>query len=102
MRDAELLVRYFAYQYFLPSYNGNLKTFLDGNKSWVGKANIFLESLATSSDDKLKELLMFGFLEYANPNEDYYSNIVGAFGSRTKVLLKETIEHNKMLAKSQK
>jgi hypothetical protein len=39
MRDAELLVRYFAFRNFLDLYRGNLKTFLDDtctalNKSW--------------------------------------------------------------------
>jgi hypothetical protein len=39
MRDAELLVRYFALQNFLPSYKGNLKDFLDStcaqlNSTW--------------------------------------------------------------------
>lgn len=42
MRDVELLVRYYAYQNFLPEYSGNLKLFLDTtceklNKSWVTK-----------------------------------------------------------------
>lgn len=39
MRDAELLLRYYAFTYFLPTYKGNLKDFLDTtckklNKEW--------------------------------------------------------------------
>ena len=39
MRDAELLLRYFAYSYFISDYAGNLKDFLDStcktlNKEW--------------------------------------------------------------------
>jgi hypothetical protein len=39
MRDAELIVRYFAFRNFLPTYRGNLKSFLDEtcaklNKDW--------------------------------------------------------------------
>ena len=39
MRDAELLVRFFAFSYFLNTYSGNLKSFLDTtcmtlNKQW--------------------------------------------------------------------
>ena len=42
MRDAELLVRYYAFSYFLSSYSGNLKSFLDMtcctlNKEWDDK-----------------------------------------------------------------
>ena len=80
--------------------NYYIDLFKSGKTSKIEKANIFLESLSASSDDKLKELLMFGFLEYLNPNEDYYDNIVGAFGPKTKVLLKETVEHNQKLAES--
>ena len=41
MRDAELVVRYYAFANFLPRYNGNLKAFLDDtcrrlNKLWAG------------------------------------------------------------------
>jgi hypothetical protein len=39
MRDVELLLRYFAFSYFLPDYRGNLKQFLDDacdhlNETW--------------------------------------------------------------------
>jgi uncharacterized protein DUF262 len=41
MRDAELVLRYFAYKNFSGTYTGNLKQFLDGttaklNKNWEG------------------------------------------------------------------
>lgn len=40
MRDVELLVRYYAFMFFLPEYDGNLKAFLDRacstlNKQWA-------------------------------------------------------------------
>lgn len=45
MRDAELMVRYFAFINFLTSYNGNLKAFLDNackelNIRWVSQQQI--------------------------------------------------------------
>jgi hypothetical protein len=49
MRDAELMVRYFAFKYYLPSYRGNLKAFLDEtcatlNKEWVkAKSQVTLQ-----------------------------------------------------------
>lgn len=44
MRDVELLLRYVAFQYFLPEYRGNLKAFLDVtceelNKDWKKKSD---------------------------------------------------------------
>lgn len=50
MRDAELLVRYFAFSIFLPKYAGNLKQFLDKtcetlNQEWEDK------------EEQVKELL---------------------------------------------
>ena len=38
MRDAELLVRYYAFAYFLPQYTGNLKAFLDDTCSQLNEA----------------------------------------------------------------
>lgn len=42
MRDVELVIRYFAFRYFLDNYDGNLKDFFDNtvkdlNKSWSSK-----------------------------------------------------------------
>jgi hypothetical protein len=44
MRDAEILVRYFAFRYFSSEYSGNLKKFLDDtceklNRSWGDREN---------------------------------------------------------------
>lgn len=39
MKDTELIIRYFAFKYFMPGYDGNVKIFLDNacqklNKAW--------------------------------------------------------------------
>jgi hypothetical protein len=44
MRDTELLLRFLAFDYYLDSYRGNLKDFLDGtckslNQQWSGLAS---------------------------------------------------------------
>lgn len=62
MRDAELLVRYFAYRNFLPEYHGNLKAFLDYtcatlNKNWPAfreEALVQLQGLDTAFDAVFK------------------------------------------------
>jgi hypothetical protein len=48
MRDVELLVRYFAFRYFLPDYVGNLKPLLDTtcdrlNKDWAQSEQMIRE-----------------------------------------------------------
>lgn len=53
MRDAELMVRYFAFRNFLTSYRGNLKTFLDDtcaelNRDW--------KAFAGNADAQLREM----------------------------------------------
>lgn len=55
MRDVELVVRYFAFQLFLPEYRGNLKKFLDDtcvnlNKLWPDEEER-LRKLATQLED---------------------------------------------------
>lgn len=52
MRDAELLVRFFAFRNFLPDYTGNLKAFLDStcatlNSGWHGRE----QALRTQADN---------------------------------------------------
>ncbi len=49
MRDVELLLRYFAFSYFLPDYRGNLKAFLDSacdrlNQRWEQENPDFQQS----------------------------------------------------------
>jgi hypothetical protein len=49
MRDVELLLRYFAFTYFLPDYRGNLKKFLDDacdhlNARWEDESADFEQS----------------------------------------------------------
>jgi hypothetical protein len=53
MRDAELIVRYFAFRNFLPTYHGNLKAFLDEtcatlNKDW--------KSFERTAEAQIKEM----------------------------------------------
>src|SRR5699024_8510840 len=50
MRDAELLLRFYAFKNYLGEYNGNLKTFLDQtcarlNSDWEEKERELLEQL---------------------------------------------------------
>lgn len=51
MRDVELLLRYFAFSYFLPDYRGNLKGFLDSacdalNTRWENESAEFQTAAA--------------------------------------------------------
>lgn len=48
MRDIELIVRFFAFRYFINEYQGNLKLFLDNsvntlNQQWHDRSNEFIE-----------------------------------------------------------
>lgn len=58
----------------------------------------FLDEMANSNDDKIIELLMFGFLENLNSKESYYDPLINSFGVKTRQRLQETIDHNNMLA----
>lgn len=62
------------------------------------KVCIFLEEMATSDNQKIVELLMFGFLENLNPKENYYSSLVSFFGVETTQKLRETFDHNNKLS----
>jgi hypothetical protein len=53
MRDAELVVRYFAYRNFLDSYRGNLKAFLDDT---CRKLNEMWEVFSATADSQLIDL----------------------------------------------
>jgi hypothetical protein len=58
MRDAEVLVRFFAFSEFLNRYNGNLKAFLDStssqlNDEWESRAPE-LESLALACEEAIE------------------------------------------------
>lgn len=55
MRDAELLIRYYAFQYFIGKYTGDLKSFLDTtcetlNKLWSERQND-IEELSTQFEE---------------------------------------------------
>jgi hypothetical protein len=53
MRDAELMVRYFAFRNFLTSYRGNLKTFLDNT---CAKLNRDWKTFANTAEFQLREM----------------------------------------------
>jgi hypothetical protein len=61
MRDAELLVRFFAFKNFLPKYKGNLKSFLDDtcaelNEQWAKREDHLKEQA-----DQLEEAISASF-----------------------------------------
>lgn len=63
MRDAELLLRYYSFKYFLDSYSGSLKKFLDNscqklNSDWQDSEKRVMENLATFelAHERVKEI----------------------------------------------
>jgi hypothetical protein len=78
MRDAELLVRYFAYEEFLPAYGGNLKPFLDMvcerlNESWDASANDEIRRRAEACEEGIKATLeIFGDNAFRRWNQTKY------------------------------
>lgn len=49
MRDIELVIRFFAFKYFISTYNGNLKNFFDDtverlNNSWAQQEHVIVNS----------------------------------------------------------
>ncbi len=76
MRDVELLIRFFAFTFFLDEYNGNLKQFLDTtcqalNERWDGEEEGILET-ANACDVAIQATLdIFGnaaFRRYSGDN----------------------------------
>ena len=57
MRDAELLVRYFAFKNFLSGYRGNLKMFLDDTCEELNKNWVRMESKLNDQVDDLEKAL---------------------------------------------
>ena len=74
MRDIELMVRYFAFKYFINSYAGNLKLFLDDsvktlNKQWQANSEDFISSANSMNDAIEAAYTIFGenaFRKYKN------------------------------------
>ena len=78
MRDIELMVRYFAFKYYIEQYNGNLKQFLDNavnelNQHWVVSEVAFRQD-ALNMDESIKFIVeIFGngaFKKYRNESFD--------------------------------
>ena len=68
MRDVELVVRYFAFQQFLPTYRGNLKKFLDDtcdnlNKGWHS-TEPQLRDVAIQMDEVIKAAIKIFSLQH--------------------------------------
>tara|TARA_R110002051_G_scaffold173090_9_gene243432 strand:+ start:15526 stop:16011 length:486 start_codon:yes stop_codon:yes gene_type:complete len=69
MRDAELLLRYFAYQNFASSYQGNLKKFLDSthryfNSQWDSENIKALRQFETFNQTLILTRQIFGEKKY--------------------------------------
>jgi len=67
-------------------------------KKYIQNVFSFLDEMAISADEKIVELLMFGFLECLNSKENYYKDLVKLFSIKTNQRLKETIDHNSIIA----
>jgi hypothetical protein len=63
----------------------------------------FLEEACSTDDDKLIELVMFGFMEtlYGN-NGDFNKDMLDYFGDNTKKILVKTIKHNSKIGTEDK
>jgi len=57
MRDVELVVRYFAFKYFIERYNGNLKAFLDLTVEELNEKWIYEEQLIENNAEQLNEAI---------------------------------------------
>lgn len=65
MRDVEILVRYLAFQYFLPDYAGNMSAFLDYtceslNKEWDKKNSIISSDISRFGESINVAKIIFG------------------------------------------
>lgn len=80
MRDIELALRFYAFKYFVTSFNGNLKEFLDYtceqlNKRWAEESNTFKKDfLALESAIDFSYSLMENDSPFSRYSEDNSSN----------------------------
>ena len=79
MRDAELLVRYFAFKNFLSSYSGSLKPFLDSccnelNENWEARQQELRYQLEQFEESHQFTLSIFGQHSYRKWKESGYEN----------------------------
>jgi hypothetical protein len=68
MRDAELVIRYFAFRNFLPAYRGNLKAFLDKTCSSLNKDWESFEGTAKSQLRDMETALQASFEIFGTDN----------------------------------
>lgn len=68
--------------------------FADNNSKTLIKISKFLERASSSEDDKLLELVMFGFMETFYGNDPFDKNMLDYLGPNSKKVLFETLEHN--------
>ncbi|WP_424528873.1 DUF262 domain-containing protein [Sphaerisporangium viridialbum] len=77
MRDVEILLRYFAFSYYLPDYRGDLKKFLDGtteklNQKWP---DVRIEEMARQCDFAIDcTVAIFGTDAFHRWDTDHYEN----------------------------
>jgi Protein of unknown function DUF262 len=77
MRDVELLVRFFAFDYFLPRYTGNLKPFLDGacetlNAQWTSLSTEIEDRASACETAIMTTLEVFGDAAFRRWNQEAY------------------------------
>ena len=71
------------------------KSFKEHKDVILNKISEFLEYSSSSDDDKVKELVMFGFMETLYGNyEDFDKDMLDYFGEKTKQVLIDAVEHN--------
>ncbi|MGI5270271.1 DUF262 domain-containing protein [Nonomuraea sp. CA-218870] len=79
MRDVEILLRYFAFSYYLPEYRGDLKKFLDGtteklNEKWPAEA-AGIRDAALQCDLAIDSTVaIFGSDAFHRWDKDHYEN----------------------------
>lgn len=79
------------------------KCFKEKNIGLVKKIAKFLENACSSEDQKLIELVMFGFMETLYGNySDFHKDMIDYFGENTKQVLIDTVEHNSKIGMEDK
>ncbi|MCK2213455.1 DUF262 domain-containing protein [Actinomadura sp. ATCC 31491] len=79
MRDVEILLRYFAFSYYLPDYRGDLKKFLDGtteklNQKWLAEES-GIRDAALQCDRAIDcTVAIFGSDAFHRWDRDHYEN----------------------------
>lgn len=110
------LYKHPGYDEIGPDYSGNLpyvvfdylqlffkECFKDKKFDLVKNIANFLEEACSSYDDKLIELVMFGFMETLYGNyDDFHEDMIDYFGKNTRKVLIDTVEHNSKIGMEDK